>query len=105
MRLLRVSMRIATRSTVRIANRGRTPHQLTRPSEDRVSTTSSIRFDAGRRTQGPSLLVIPPGSVRERPHVDFVSPRRSVLLREMEVGLGDLFWEQEPVVFHAARFA
>ena len=50
-------------------------------------------------------LVIPPGSIREGPHIDLEGPGRSMLLSQVKVCLGDLLGKHQAIVFHAADFS
>src|SRR4029077_17557788 len=49
--------------------------------------------------------VIPPGTIRKRPHVEFVRPGGSMLLREVEIGVRNFGRKHEPVVFVASGFS
>ena len=53
----------------------------------------------------PIASVIPPCTIGECPQIEFVRPRGSVLFREVNVGLCDLGWKHESVVFLASGFS
>ena len=71
----------------------------------RVDLAGGRRGLSGPGVGAPRRLVVPPGPVREGPHVDLVGPGRAVLVGQVEVGLGELARHQQPVVLEALRLA